>query len=201
MLAIYGTNNISNKIISSFKIVLCVTILLLISTNVAMPSYMIKSFADQLTNALEQRIGNYDIQMKTDPNIAIPDQNTKIIVRISSVNGEELVDLPVVFRLSKDDVTLLNTTPIFVQYGHYAFNYKFSQPGVYALDINIKNDPSSGQDITFTFPINISNQFVGFLYSSLYFVLPAAAAASGIGIAIIVTIKHKKNSARSPCKI
>src|SRR5918999_796338 len=47
------------------------------------------SYADSLKNSISQRIGNYDMEMKTDPAIPIAGQNTKILLRISSINGEE----------------------------------------------------------------------------------------------------------------
>ena len=39
--------------------------------------------ADPLKNAIQQRIGNYDFQIKTDPRVPITGQNTHILFRIS----------------------------------------------------------------------------------------------------------------------
>jgi hypothetical protein len=157
-----------------------------------LPFYLMHCYADQLTNALQQRIGNYNIQLKTEPNIPITNETTKITLRIGSVNGDEIVDLPVIIRISKDNVVLSNSTPIFIQYGHYTFSYRFPQAGVYGMNIVIQKDPSSNQDIIFTFPINISNRFAVFFYTYSYPLLFIGAA--GIAITIFAGVVHKKNS-------
>jgi hypothetical protein len=185
-------NFIITKDISHFgfvwsKMTLTTVVILLIS-----PFCLMQCFADQLTNALQQRIGNYNLQLKTEPNIPVANETTKITLRISSVNGDEIVDLPVIIRISKDNVVLSSSTPIFIQYGHYTFSYKFPQAGIYGMNVVIKNDPSSNQDIIFTFPINISDRFVGFFYTYSYPLL--FTGALGIAITIFAVVVHKKNS-------
>jgi hypothetical protein len=157
-----------------------------------LPFCLMQCFADQLTNALQQRIGNYNLQLKTEPNIPVANETTKITLRIGSVNGDEIVDLPVIIRISKDNVVLSNSTPIFIQYGHYTFSYKFPQAGIYGMNVVIKNDPSSNQDIIFTFPINVSNRFVSFLYTYSYPLL--FIVALGIVITIFAVVVHRRNS-------
>ena len=137
-------------------------------------------FADSLRNAIRQRIGNYDMEMKTDPLIPIAGQNTGILLRISGVNGDDLIDLPIVIRIAKHEVELESTHPIFVPYGHYTHYYTFSEPGVYALDIDVNDSAYSGEIVTFTFPIYVSNSVFGYSFSSLF---PLAA---GIVITVIV---------------
>jgi hypothetical protein len=187
-----------SKDLSSFYLVSSKRTLITVALLLIAPFFVVQCFADQLTNALHQRIGNYDIQMKTEPKIPIANEITGIILRISSVNGDEIVDLPIIIRISKDNVDLSNSTPIFVQYGHYTFNYRFPQPGIYAMNVRIQNDPFSNQDIIFTFPINISNKFVGFVYSFSYSLLSVGAV--GIAITIFAVVIHKKNSKTSQRK-
>jgi hypothetical protein len=115
------------------------------------------SYADSLKNSILQRIGNYNMEMKTDPVNPIAGQNTKILLRISSVDGEELVDLPIIIRIFKDGIELEKTHPILIPYGHNTYSYIFSEPGLYTLDIVIDDYAYSGQDITFTFPISVSS--------------------------------------------
>lgn len=76
------------------------------------------AYADSLKSALPQRIGNYNVEMKTDPMTPISSQNAKIFVKISSVNRDDLVDLPIIINISKDGVREQTTHPIFVPYGH-----------------------------------------------------------------------------------
>jgi hypothetical protein len=185
-------NFVISKNISYFDIVwreltLTTVVILMIA-----PFFPVQCFADQLTNALEQRIGNYNIQMKMEPNIPIANEYTKITLRIASVNGDEIVDLPVIIRITKDNVVLSNSTPIFIQYGHYTFSYKFPQAGIYAMNVVIQNDPSSNQDIIFTFPLNISERYVGFFYSYSYSLLFIGALS--IAITIFTVVVRKRNS-------
>ena len=140
--------------------------------------------ADPIPNSIRQVIGNYNMEMKTDPKIPVAGQATKISLRISSVNGDDLVDLPIVISISKEGVELGKTNPIFVPYGHYTYQYTFSQTGVYALNIDVNDTNYSGQNIAFTFPINVAYSFAGYPIPSL--LLPVAAAA-GISIPTVVT--------------
>jgi hypothetical protein len=53
--------------------------------------------AHQLFNSSGQKIGNYYVQVATDPEIPTTGQNTKIMMRVSSVDGTELSDVPFLF--------------------------------------------------------------------------------------------------------
>ena len=44
------------------------------------------AYADSLRSALPQRIGNYNVEMKTETMTPISGQNAKIFLKISSVN-------------------------------------------------------------------------------------------------------------------
>ena len=104
--------------------------------------------------------------------------------RISSVNGDDLVDLPIVIRLSKGGIELEHTNPILIPYGHYTYSQTFKQPGIYSLNVDINDDPYSNQNITFTFPIDVSSSFVGAFYS----ISSSLPVIVGIGISITVAV-------------
>jgi hypothetical protein len=125
---------------------------------------MQEAFADSIKGSIRQNIGNYNLEMKTDPSNPIAGQNAKILLRIGSINGDDLVDLPILIRISLDGQDLTKTNPILVPYGHYAYNYIFPKSGTYALNVDINNDYYSGQNITFTFPINVNGPFLFFPY-------------------------------------
>lgn len=163
-----------------FIIVIMTNGLLLLSSSLLFSQQV---HADPLPNSIRQVIGNYNMEMKTDPKIPVAGQATKISLRISSVNGDDLVDLPIVISISKEGVELGKTHPIFVPYGHYTYEYTFSQTGVYALNIDVNDTNYSGQNLAFTFPINVAYSFAGYPISSL--LLPVAAA--GISIPTVVT--------------
>jgi hypothetical protein len=142
---------------------------------------MQEAFADSIKGSIRQNIGNYNMEMKTDPSNPIAGQNTKILLRIGSINGDDLVDLPILIRISLDGKDLTKTNPILVPYGHYVYNYIFPKTGIYALNVDINNDYYSGQNITFTFPINVNGQFLLFPYVN-------SSSSTGITVAGIIII-------------
>ena len=144
--------------------------------------FLRRAHADILTNAATQRIGNYNIYMKTVPPNPVAGQNTDILFEISTVNGEQMIDQPIAINISKDGVREQTTHPIFVPYGHYTHEFAFKEPGIHALDISILNDPDTGENITFTFPVRIYDQFGEYFAFS-----PASSSSLPIGYVLIVT--------------
>jgi hypothetical protein len=155
-----------------------------------------QAIADSLKNSILQRIGNYNIEMKTDPKIPIAGQNTKIFLRISSVNGDELVDVPIVITIIKDGVNLEKTHPIFVPYSHFTHEYVFSKAGVYAVNIDINDSGYSDQNIAFTFPINVLDSFAVYFSSSVLLPLASVIISVIIGATILLN-RRKKNGRRT----
>ncbi|MRN61216.1 MAG: hypothetical protein FIO03_04060 [Nitrosopumilales archaeon] len=156
-------------------------------------------YADSLRNALPQRIGNYNVEMKTDPTTPISGQNAKIFLKISSVNRDDLVDLPIIINISKDGVRQETTHPIFVPYGHYTDEFNFKEPGIYALDVTILDDVYTGQNLTVTFPITVMTPLLGYFSlsssSSVPFIATIVIITSSTGVIIIY--KRKRRAAKS----
>lgn len=154
-------------------------------------------FADIIKGAIRQRIGNYDMEMKTLPQNPVVNTNSKIQLRVGSVEGDELVDIPIVIRISKGGSELTRTNPISVTYGHFTFPYTFNQSGIYSLDVDVYDTSYNSQNITFTFPITVVNQFMSFFTPSeslnavdVVIVLIVVSIISGI--AGTVYIRRKK---------
>ena len=140
-----------------------------------------RAHADILTNAATQRIGNYNIYMKTIPPNPIAGHNTEILFEISTVNGEQLIDQPVAINISKEGIREQTTHPVFVPYGHYKHEFVFRQPGIYALDINVLNDPDTDENITFTFPVRIYDPFGEYFAFS-----PSSSFSLPIGYTVVI---------------
>jgi hypothetical protein len=136
-------------------------------------------FADTIKGAIRQRIGNYDMEMKTLPQNPVVNTNSKIQLRIGSVEGDELVDIPIVIRISKGGSELTRTNPLSVTYGHLTFPYTFNQSGIYSLDVDVYDTSYNSQNITFTFPITVVNQFMSFF-------TPESLNAADVVIVLIV---------------
>jgi hypothetical protein len=143
-----------------------------------------EAFADSIKGSIRQNIGNYNMEMKTDPSNPVASQNAKILLRIGSINGDDLVDLPILIRISHDGHNLTKTNPILVPYGHYIYNYIFQKPGIYTLNVDINNDYYSGQNISFTFPVNVNGPFLFFPYINL----SSSSGITMVGIIIATAI-------------
>ena len=154
-------------------------------------------FADTIKGAIRQRIGNYDMEMKILPQNPVVNTNSKIQLRIGSVEGDELVDIPIVIRISKGGSELTRTNPISVTYGHFTFPYTFNQSGIYSLDVDVYDTSYNSQNITFTFPITVISPFMSFFTPSeplnaVYVVIVLIFVSIISGIAGTVYIRRKK---------
>jgi hypothetical protein len=148
-------------------------------------------FGDSLQGANKQRIGNYDVEMTTDPKSPTAGSPANILIRIGGVNGDDLVDVPIVMRLVKDGVELQRTEPIIVPYGHYTHEFSFAQAGRHVLYVDLNDYSYSGETLTFTFFINVAGTF-----DYLYIAAPSAAAVAVGIVGTLVFMREKKKRKR-----
>ena len=152
-------------------------------------------FADLLQGGSKQRIGNYDVEMTTEPksptvggSSSSSSSPTNILIRIAGVNGDHPADVPIMMRLVKDGVVLQTTNPIIVPYGHYIHEFTFAQPGRYVLYVDLNDYIYSGEVLSFTFFINVSGPF-----DYLYVAVPSAIVVVAVGIvSMLLFMKGKK---------
>src|SRR5215218_5960151 len=146
------------------------------------------TYADLLQGASKQRIGNYDVEMTTQPKTPAAGSNpTSILLRIAGVNGDHPADFPIMMRMVKDGVVVQTTNPIIVPSGHYNHEFTFAQAGRYVLYVDLKDYIYSGEVLTFTFFINVSGPF-----DYLYIAVPLAAVVVVGMVSAVVFIKGKK---------
>lgn len=145
-------------------------------------------FADLLQGASKQRIGNYDVEMTTEPKSPIVGGSpTNILIRIAGVNGDHPADVPIMMRMVKDGVVLQTTNPIIIPSGHYIHEFVFSDAGRYVLYVDLNDYIYSGEVLTFTFFINVSGPF-----DYLYIAVPLAAVVAVGIVSAVVFMKGKK---------
>lgn len=156
-----------------------------------------KAFADSLQNPYKQRIGNYEVQMTTEPKSPLVGTATSILIRIAGVNGDDLVDVPMIIRVVKDGVEIQRTNPIIVPYAHYTHQVTFGEAGRYALYVDINDYSYSGEVLTFTFLINVAGTF-----DYLYIAAPSTAAVIIVIITTLTFMKKnkKKHAGRTQLK-
>ncbi|MER3408219.1 MAG: hypothetical protein C4292_05635 [Nitrososphaera sp.] len=139
-----------------------------------------------------QRIGNYDFQVAFEPNPPVAAKPMTLLMRIASVNGDDLVDVPMTIRIDKDGKEIHRVGPVIAPYGHYSYNFTFPEPGRYAVYVDLADYAYSGETLTFTFLVPVAGQSDYILY----FVVPGAGAATaGAAGAAAVIMKRRKNRA------
>ena len=154
------------------------------------PSHQV--YADSLKSAMKQRIGNYEVEMVTDPKSPVIGQNNRIILRFGSVNGDDLIDVPIVIRIFKNNIELEKTHQILVPYGHYSYNYVFPESGRYILYVDVNDMAYSNQILNFIYFIDVPESWNN---NSL----PLAIITVGVIATVITTIvsviyfQRKKN--------
>jgi hypothetical protein len=120
------------------------------------------SNADMLTGGLQQSIGNYDVRVETDPPQPQKGTNVKIFITIAAINGDDISGIPVDIAIKDDGDTLSGLNrPVAVPSGHYIYQYKFEKPGIYSLDFEIYDIYFTGRQVSFTFPIEVKDTFLG----------------------------------------
>jgi len=146
-----------------------------------------KAFADPLQDAQKQRIGNYDVEMTTEPKSLVGGSHSNILIRIAGVNGDDLVDTQIMLHLFRGSEELQRTNPIIVPYGHHIHKYTFPEAGRYVLYVDLNDYSYSGETLTFTFFVNVAGPF-----DYLYVLAPSAAVVAVALGGTLVFVKRKK---------
>ncbi|WP_148686786.1 hypothetical protein [Candidatus Nitrosocosmicus hydrocola] len=95
-----------------------------------------------LLNATQtQQNENYVVDLFVDPSIPSVDRHVNFTLEIKSKTNDVLIELPVAVYFLKDGKPVYSNPNNYtlVRQQHYDFGYKFSEPGVYSLIVNIKD--------------------------------------------------------------
>jgi hypothetical protein len=176
------------------RVAVLIVVLLIVALTLTTSGHV---FADLLQGGSKQRIGNYDVEMTTEPKsptVVSSSSPTNILIRIAGVNGDHPADVPIMMRLVKDGVVLQTTNPIIVPYGHYIHEFTFAQAGRYVLYLDLNDYIYSGEVLSFTFFINVSGPF-----DYLYIAVPSAIVVVAVGIASMLVFRKvkKKNNKKN----
>jgi len=146
-------------------------------------------FAHQLFNSSNEKIGNYNVQVATDPEIPTTGQNTTIMMRISTVDGTELSDVPISISITKNGQEIKKIPSIVVTQGHHEFVYKFLEAGNYVFYVDLNDIYFTGKTITYIFNISTLNPFGYIFYSLITF-----AVVTPLVVIAIIYITNKRKS-------
>jgi hypothetical protein len=145
--------------------------------------------AHQLFNSSGQKIGNYYVQVATDPEIPTTGQNTKIMMRVSSVDGTELSDVPISILIERNGQEIEKIPQIIVTEGHHELDYKFPEPGNYIFYVYLQDIYFSGQTITYVFNLSTLNPF-GYIFFSLI----TFAVVTPIVVIAVIFVTNKRRT-------
>lgn len=154
--------------------------------------------ADLLSNSLQQRIGDYDIQINTVPKVPISGQETRINIRITTVSNNPITDTPIMIKISDEKNELIRTQPILLPSGHYSYSYIFNKAGIFLLSIDILDNPAIGdfndsnKKIAFDFPISVSEPILVQL-TSLTLPITLIGVVIGTVIAFVLLKRFKRS--------
>ena len=181
------------------SIVLLITFVCIITGALTInPLYQV--YADSLKNALKQRIGNYEVEMTTDPKSPLIGQNNRISLRFGSVNGDDLIDVPIVIRIFKDNIELEKTDQILVPYGHYNYDYVFPESGRYILYVDVNDVAYSNQILNFIYFIDVPESWINSLLPLAILTIVIIAIAITTIVSIIFIQRKKKQQSITNAK-
>jgi hypothetical protein len=155
------------------------------------------AYSDTMTGGtLNQRIGSFDVELKTIPSTPTAGGETNIFLRIGTIDGNDAVDTPLTISIAKQGEEVFKSNTIFVPNGHYTHPYRFAESGIYGIyilihdssainetrtsSVSVSSIPisSQGRDILFTFPVNVQSRSV----------LEFSGIQLGLILGIIVTV-------------
>jgi hypothetical protein len=153
------------------------------------------SNGDIPTGGLQQRIGNYDVSIRTDPLEPHSGETVKILVAIAAVDGDDISGIPVDITV-KDDGSVLSglDRPIAVPYGHYTYQYKYEKPGMYSLVVDVYDIYFTGRQVSFVFPIEVKSTFFGLRDASNlmgYILVPSIVIIASTILVLSIRKRHK----------
>src|SRR5581483_3704565 len=128
------------------RIVLITMLALILGTPFVNAGILLPSaYADPIQNANTERIGNYQFQLTTDPKNPIQGMPTKILFRVASVDGTDLVDVPIVLRIVDSDGKLVQKTDqIVLPAGHYSYQTTFQKTGRQTIYVDLNDYAYTG---------------------------------------------------------
>jgi hypothetical protein len=171
-------------------------IMIITITSVINPSQ--QGYTDSLKSAIKQRIGNYEGELVTDPKNPVIGENSRILLRFGSVNGEDLIDVPIAIRIVKDNIVLEQTQQILVPYGHYSYDYVFPESGRYILYVNVNDVAYSKQTLNFIYFIDIAESSIFSL--SLAIIVVVVTVGVTLVVSMIFVQRKKKRAIKNTKK-
>lgn len=146
--------------------------------------------AHSLFNSSEQKIGNYRVQIATQPEIPTVGEKSQLLFRVLDNDENEVSKFRMGVRIYYNEVLVDTILPQYHESGHWETDYVFTSPGNHVFRVDLYDVGENGSIISYTFNVSTLNPF-GYIF---YYVIIAGGFA-GIGI-IIWSVLSRKKSAR-----
>jgi len=151
------------KIIGLFLIVPLLFVSISTTTN---------AFGHSLFNSAEETLGQYRVQIATQPEFPQIGELSKVLIRVTDQNLEEVERFTMGARIFYDDEQIITWRPEAFVGGHMEKEFIFKESGNHIFRLDLYDAAEDGGILTFTF--NISTQ------SPFGYVFIGAIAAGGI---------------------
>ena len=146
--------------------------------------------AHPLFNSGEEWIGDYRIQIATQPEIPAVDEEIQVLLRIVDADFKEPDQFTIGIRIFYDGEQIDAVMPNMYQNGHMEMDYIFEMSGNHVFRVDLYDVAADGQPLTYTFNISSQDTF-GFVFIS-------AVTMGGIMTAIIfIYVYLSKRSSKS----
>jgi hypothetical protein len=122
--------------------------------------------ADMPAGGFQQRIGNYDVSVKTDSPQPQTDTRVSILITVNAIYGDEISGVPMDISIVGEEGVLASLDRPVAVNGHYTYQHTFEKPGIYSLDLAIYDIYFTGRQVEFTFPVEVQSSLFGLWYAS-----------------------------------
>ncbi len=137
-----------------------------------------------LFNSDTRVVGDYKIQIATDPEIPSEGENTKIMLAVTSSNDQDLYEVILSLRLLQGEKEVLKFGPTLVKNGHLNIEHKFDKPGQYIAIVNIYEN---NKVIEATFNLGVTRTL-----SMIFITLIIISIFAPIGLVLGIRLFKKK---------
>lgn len=155
-------------------------------------------YPHSLFNSEGEKIGNYYVQIATDPEIPTVGQEAKVLFQITTNNGDELTDIPITIRFTTSKIENGKFVPLeidrihaVVTNGHYEFKRTFDKSGNFIVFVDLEDIYYTGKTITFSFNLATLNPFGYIFYSLISF-----ASITPFVVMGIIVYKNRRDKRR-----
>ena len=130
------------------------------------------AYGHSLFNSSEQTLGDYRVQIATQPEFPQIGERSQILIRVTDQDGEEVDRFTMGTRIFYNDEQIITWRPESYASGHMEKDFFFEDSGNHIFRVDLYDLGEDGSTLTFTF--NISTQ------SPFGYVFIGAIAAGGL---------------------